>query len=123
MAQTEDRAVALVIGRLVAALRDQRGWHQAYLAQRIQVAQSSLSRIERGEVAPDIVTFRRLASAFDLTTEEFARQAELAITETSVTVRRNVPNRGGEEWWAAAGAIGLTALIAVAISALVSNKK
>ncbi len=60
----------MVLGRVVAYLRQQKGWNQAQLAQALGTTQSTVSRIERGEVVPDALVFRSLATVFEMSTDD-----------------------------------------------------
>lgn len=58
-------------GRLLAALRDELGWTQAYLAELVDVAEAVISQLERGakrQVDPALIF--KLANALQLTTLE-----------------------------------------------------
>lgn len=52
------------------ALRKAKGYTQAVLAEKINYSDKSISKWERGDVLPDIVTFRMVADFFGVTVDE-----------------------------------------------------
>ncbi|MFI6761479.1 helix-turn-helix transcriptional regulator [Micromonospora sp. NPDC050417] len=54
----------------IAALRAERSWTQADLAQRIGVSRQSINAIETGKFDPSLPVAFRLAKLFSLTIEE-----------------------------------------------------
>jgi putative transcriptional regulator len=54
----------------IAALRAERAWTQADLAQRIGVSRQSINAIETGKFDPSLPVAFRLAKLFGLTIEE-----------------------------------------------------
>ena len=52
------------------ALRKSKGYTQAVLAEKINYSDKSISKWERGDVLPDIVTFRMMADFFGVTVDE-----------------------------------------------------
>jgi putative transcriptional regulator len=54
----------------IAALRAERSWTQADLAQRIGVSRQSINAIETGKFDPSLPVAFRLARLFSLTIEE-----------------------------------------------------
>lgn len=60
-----------MIGQRVIELRQARGWGQSELAERAQVAQATISRIENGQRRnPGTETMRRIAQALNVTMDE-----------------------------------------------------
>lgn len=55
-----------MVGSNIRRIRRQRGWTQAFLAQKIGVAQSAVGQIERGEVNPLLSTLFDLAHVLDV---------------------------------------------------------
>jgi len=120
---------SMVLGRVVAYLRQQHGWNQGELAERVHSTQSTISRVERGEVLPDALLFRELAMAFDMTSDglhdkvdEATKRAEAMAKVASPSVKEK---KG--DWWGAAlaivGAVGLVALVGAAVAALMGDEK
>lgn len=130
-----DRVHALVMGKLLAAEREERGISQADLAPRIGVGQATLSRIERGETQPDFSTLQLIAAAFGLSTPALVERIEKAIQRSRKAVEKAVPGpkkrkparSGDDSWWetavAAAGLAGLAGIIGFAIAALLNDEK
>lgn len=54
----------------IAALRSERAWTQAQLAQRAGVSRQSINAIETGKFDPSLPVAFRLAKLFDLPIEE-----------------------------------------------------
>ena len=133
MATSESQIYALVLGRVIGYLREQRAWSQAELAAAAGLTQPTLSRIERGQVLPDAFTLRQLAGAFGMTSAELTQRIDAALEQTAQVARSSAPaapqkNASKLPWWqvaiAAAGAAGLAGLVAFAVgSALDGGKK
>lgn len=51
-------------------LRNERGWTQADLAQRVSVSRQTINAIEKGKFDPSLPTAFRLAKLFDLKIED-----------------------------------------------------
>lgn len=126
MPARESDAYAVVLGRVVAALREQRGWTQAHLAEAIGVKQSSVSRIESGQALPDSFTFRRIAAAFGRTPEQLQATVEAAVQRTQ-RAAEGATGSSEAPWWqsalAIAGAAGLVGLAAFAVAALLTEEE
>ena len=134
MAAGESQIYALVLGRVVGHLREQRAWSQQQLAAAAGLTQPTLSRIERGQVLPDAFTLRQLAGAFGMTSAELTQRIDRALEQTAQVARSSAPAAPQKKsastlpWWqvavAAAGAAGLAGLVAFAVgSALDGGKK
>lgn len=123
--RNESEIYALVLGRTLASLREQRGWTQGDLASRVGITQSNLSRIERGQAQPDAYTQRQLAEAFGMSASalthlvdsgfERARQAAAAASQKC---------DDDEPWWKVAlkvaGGVGLAGIVAFAVGAAIT---
>lgn len=57
---------SVVFGRLVTAGRDERGWSQDDLAQRVKVSRGQISRIESGAKGPSYGTMLAIAVELDI---------------------------------------------------------
>jgi ribosome-binding protein aMBF1 (putative translation factor) len=57
--------LAYELGRTVRALREQRGWSQAQLADAAGMTQSAIARFEAGGTVPSLRVLDRLAHALD----------------------------------------------------------
>lgn len=125
---TESNAIAVVVGQVIIARRKLHRLSQKDLAGQIGVAQSTLSRIERGEVQPDYSMLRGLASAFEVGPDGFVREIEQAIERSKQAARSTSAGPRDEgEWWsgvvAMAGLPGLIAVIAFAVAALSKSER
>ena len=129
MKHSEARVYALVAGKVIATLREHRGWNQSQLSRLTGITQSTLSRIERGQVLPDIYMFRVTARAFGLTVGQLSKQIELAFIRTEQAARQAAPQSTKNQdtpWWEAAlvvaGVVGLAGLVAFAVSTVVDEE-
>lgn len=109
----ESDVYALVLGKIVVSLRERKGWNQHQLAAAAGLTQSTISRIERGQVLPDAFAFTRLAQALDHT----PGQLHGLIDQAMQRARRTAAAGGARHleddvpWWQAAlGAVGMVAL-------------
>lgn len=75
--QSLDEAVA----QRLRALRGQRGWSLAYVADAAGLHRTSLGLVERGRRGLSIDAAARLAEAFDLSLSELVAQAESLMTQ------------------------------------------
>ena len=125
----ETDVYAIVVGRVVAGLREREGMTQAALAEQAELSQSMVSRIESGQAQPDAFTLKKLAEAFNTTPGELTEQIDRAYARTEETTRGLVSNSRGGPWWktalAIAGVVGLAGVVAFAVAAVLeeSDKK
>lgn len=68
--------LASIVGANIAALRAKRGWNQTQLAEMLGMGPDSLSRMERGMVAPRFARLERIAEALTCTVAELFFTAE-----------------------------------------------
>jgi transcriptional regulator with XRE-family HTH domain len=124
----EAQAHALVLGAVIAQLRERRHLTQSELAKRAATTQPTLSRIERGQLQPDPFLLRNLAAGLNLTTEELDRLIEDAYARTAQAAKKTLPKKKGSmPWWqvalAAAGVVGFAGLVAFIVSAVVNESE
>lgn len=72
----DSEKVKAQIGRNIAAYRKRSGMTQAELAQRLNYSDKAISKWERGESIPDVVTIMLLAEQFEIAVEELIRDAD-----------------------------------------------
>ncbi len=123
---TEAYVYALVLGRVIGALRERHGMSQAALAERVGLTQSTLSRIERGQARPDAFTLRRLADAFGVTPGVLSDWVDQAYARSAEAARGAIGTRKTHKnWWQAAVAVagfaGLGGLVAFAVAAALDD--
>lgn len=118
-----EKAYRVVVGQLIAKMRSARALQQKDLAKKIGVAQSTLSRIERGEVAADVWQIRQLARAFSISAGELHDEFEVAFARALQSAKMNTAHADDpwEALLATAGVIGLTALVGFAIAAMIDD--
>ena len=63
---------ALTLGQMIRAAREARGWTQAELADRLQVAQAYLSYLEQDQREPSLSIAARIARELNLALDELA---------------------------------------------------
>jgi len=66
----DDEKLKLRIGANIAAYRKQAGLTQAGLAEKLNYSDKAVSKWERGESIPDVLTLMALASQFDITVND-----------------------------------------------------
>ncbi len=109
---------------MIAALRARSGLSQNVMAGQAGIRQSTLSRIERGQLVPDVFLFSRLAKTIGLSAAELQRHVDEAIKRTREAAADVTPNQksSGGTWWkaalAVAGIVGVSGLAAYAVSAM-----
>ena len=89
------------LGALIAAHRERAQLTQGGLAERAHIAQSTLSRIERGHVAPDYPTLRRLSMAL------FETKLRDDLLKLAHLLCRSAPSPGTRSRWARGPGPGL----------------
>lgn len=70
---------ALALNQALKAARHQRGWSQRALSMRAALPQSQISRIENGDVDPQLSTLLELARALELDLQLVPRSALTAV--------------------------------------------
>ena len=66
----DDEKLKYQIGANIAAYRKQAGLTQAGLAEKLNYSDKTVSKWERGESVPDVLTLMQLASQFDITVND-----------------------------------------------------
>ena len=66
----DDTKLKMQIGANIVAYRKRMGMTQARLAERLNYSDKAVSKWERGESAPDVLTLAQLAELFDVTVNE-----------------------------------------------------
>ena len=66
----DDEKLKLCIGRNIAAYRKQAGMTQAGLAEKLNYSDKAVSKWERGESVPDVLTLMQIADRFGLTVND-----------------------------------------------------
>lgn len=89
--RAERAAYAVVIGKLILKLRNDRRMNQEKLAERAGLSQSALSRFENGQTLPDAFELRALAKAFDDKPDLFVAKLERAFERTSDAAKKVTP--------------------------------
>lgn len=66
----DDETLKLQIGKNIAAYRKRAGMTQVGLAEKLNYSDKAVSKWERGESIPDVLTLMQLAAQFDITVNE-----------------------------------------------------
>ena len=99
MDNSEERAFALVVGEVIEWHRTHLELSQRALAEKSGVAQSTISRIERGDAIPDTMTLKRLARAFGLTVQQLTDDVEYAWEQTGKGAQGAKGGDALAAWW------------------------
>jgi len=59
------------MSKKIAELREQRGWTQTKLAERLNVTRSHINKIEKGKANASIALLERIAKEFDVSIKDF----------------------------------------------------
>lgn len=77
----DEEKVKIQIGANIASHRKKQGWTQVGLAERINYSDKAVSKWERGESIPDVITLMLLAKEFGITINELVAVAADFDTE------------------------------------------
>lgn len=83
----DDTKLKMQIGANIVAYRKRMGMTQARLAERLNYSDKAVSKWERGESAPDVLTLAQLAELFDITVNELLVDPN-ALPENTGAVER-----------------------------------
>lgn len=72
----EDEKLKYRIGANIAAYRKRLGWTQAGMAERLNYSDKAVSKWERGESVPDVLTLDALAREFGVTVNDLLADPE-----------------------------------------------
>lgn len=99
----DDEKLKLQIGRNIAAHRKQTGLTQAGLAEKLNYSDKAVSKWERGESIPDVITLMQLAQLFEITVNDLIADPdelpgnpgtlEKAMTQVSEKALRRKANK------------------------------
>jgi transcriptional regulator with XRE-family HTH domain len=131
MASEEAYVYALVLGRVIAGLRERKKISQGELAERVGITQPTLSRIERGQGQPDAFTLTKIADVLGVSVGELMAYVEKSLARTEHATRSALgttgqDRKGTRDWWetaiTVAGAAGLAGLVAFSVAAALKEK-
>ena len=111
------KALAIVCGRVIRFQRKALGWSQAELADAACLRPSTMSRLERGDVLPDLETMFLLEDAFDWERGQLSGRVENAWNQSAARTREQFAESDHQtSWWdVAASVAGIGAIEALAI--------
>ena len=111
---SEDAGYAIVLGKVIAHLRERAGLTQAHLAAMVAVPQSRLSRIEAGTM-PDALTLSRIAGALGVSVDRLHVLTSQGLSRMRSTAAQATGRQPGAEWGALLAVVGVTALAGLAV--------
>ena len=83
----DDTKLKKQIGRNIVSYRKQCGLTQAQLAEKLNYSDKAVSKWERGESMPDVVTLVQLAEQFDVTVNDILTDPDALPAQTGPVVR------------------------------------
>ena len=78
--------LAVVVGRNISTARRRLGLTQAQLAERLDIGQDALSRMEKGLIAPKMGRLRELAAALGCSVADLFREPEEGERERAAAI-------------------------------------
>lgn len=75
MQKNREKAIAKAIGKAIAAKRMEKGLTQENVAEKLNIGNEAVSRIERGTVIPNVIRLVELAEIFGCGTDELLMEA------------------------------------------------
>ncbi len=119
---------SIVLGQVLAVLREQRGWTQTQVAQAMGMSQAALSRIERGQALPDSFQFDRFAALFGMTSAALQTYVQAVWLRTEeATWGALKQQHTTTPWWEVAvqvaGIVGVAGLVAFAVAVVLKETK
>jgi len=85
------------IGPRLAERRKQKGWTQAVMAERMGIAEESLSRLESGRVTPTIERLISFCDLLDLTLEDVLLQVSVHPSDEANALVRSIADLSPEQ--------------------------
>lgn len=126
MGRPDPQLYGLTLGLLLAGLREKSELRQADLAERLGVAQSSLSRYENGECLPDPLFLTNLAEVLPVSAAELLALVQEGLTRVERAARQ-VLTLPKQRWWPSAvrqaGERGAKGLVLFAVSAILLERR
>ncbi|HYV48674.1 MAG TPA: helix-turn-helix transcriptional regulator [Myxococcaceae bacterium] len=125
----ENDLYALALGKVIQTLRERRKWTQGQLAERVDLAQPQISRLEAGKTQPDFFALTRLARAFGMSLDELRSQVERALEIARKAASAAVPKLGPGtsqkrgSWWKFLGAGLLLGAVLVGVAAALEEAR
>jgi transcriptional regulator with XRE-family HTH domain len=90
----------LVLGQIIERQRGVRGLGQGQLAEATGIAQSTMSRIERGETVPDTFTAQRIAEAIGIAECDLHAMVDRALDRArDAAIRASGRQAKPSSWW------------------------
>ncbi len=81
-----NKTTLLKIGKNIAELRKKKGYTQKQLSEIIYVGEKTVSKWERGIVAPDITMLKTLSSLFEISIDELLNGTKIDVCSNNNTV-------------------------------------
>ena len=114
----DDVLYGLVLGKVIARLREEQRMTQTDLAREVGAPQSRISRIEAGTI-PDALTLQRIAVSLDVTTDRLHAWTVEGVENARKAARTVAPGPDNGAWVRSLlGAVGVAALAGLAVFAV-----
>lgn len=75
------------IGENIKKIREEKKMSMSYLADKLKISKSTISRYESGQREPNIETLNKIAKALDVTINDIVRNEEKASNKNSIGIR------------------------------------
>ncbi|TVQ88957.1 MAG: XRE family transcriptional regulator [Deltaproteobacteria bacterium] len=117
-AVNDDVLYGLVLGKVIARLREDQRLTQTELAHQVGVPQSRISRIEAGTI-PDALTLQRIASTLKVSTDQLHAWTVEGVENARKAARTVASDPDNGAWVRSLlGAVGVAALAGLAVFAV-----
>jgi len=117
----ERKIYAIAFGQIIKHERKLKGWSQSELSDQAQILASTISRLERGEVLPDLYNIHQLEKAFDFKSGELSIYVEYVLDYSEKQTLSTISGAGvalGVWWFVLGDFAGITAVTALIITAI-----
>lgn len=81
-----DKELAEIIGENISGRRRKLGMTQAHLAEKLDIGQDALSRMENGAISPNIARLRDIASSLQCSVADLFRESDEGVDEQAAAI-------------------------------------
>ncbi len=90
--KSTDKEIAGKLGRTIAEYRQRAGLTQAQVAERLDLSNDAVSRMERGDIMPSIVRLMQFAEVFNCETTELIMPSTSSVADQSARINQLLEN-------------------------------
>lgn len=83
MQKNREKTIAKAIGKAIARKRTEKGLTQENVAEKLNIGNEAVSRIERGTVIPNVIRLVELAEIFECGTDELLMESSLRSVDNA----------------------------------------